>query len=99
MSNTGEAVDNAIVGSEVTAVAVSLVGLSKPSTNGVDQPGESRMKDARVDDDNDDDDEDGESKIFNIPQKFTKCGRKRAVPFPIKVCYRCLTFRSAIVRR
>lgn len=34
----------------------------------------------------DEDEEDAEDeKDFEIPQRFTKSGRKRAVPFPIKV--------------
>jgi hypothetical protein len=41
-----------------------------------------------IDDENEeelDEDEGESSNEFTIPQKFTKSGRKRAVPFPIKV--------------
>ena len=30
---------------------------------------------------------------FEIPQRFTKSGRKRAVSFPLKVCCVCVWFR------
>jgi hypothetical protein len=42
------------------------------------------LKSSEIDDD-DDDDGDEPSKSFDIPQKYTKSGRKRAVPFPLKV--------------
>jgi hypothetical protein len=35
--------------------------------------------------DHDDDEEGDDDKAFLIPQRFTKSGRKRAVPFPLKV--------------
>jgi hypothetical protein len=44
----------------------------------------------------DDEEEDNEetNEAFSIPQKFTKSGRKRAVPFPIKVCTGSYTLNS-----
>jgi hypothetical protein len=34
-----------------------------------------------------DEDEDEDGKAFSIPQRFTKSGRKRAVPFALKVSF------------
>jgi hypothetical protein len=38
-------------------------------------------------DEDDDEDEDEDGKAFSIPQRFTKSGRKRAVPFALKVSF------------
>ena len=38
----------------------------------------------RLDEEGDEDDEE-EQGDFEIPQRFTKSGRKRAIPFPLKV--------------
>jgi hypothetical protein len=38
-------------------------------------------------------------KEFKIPLRFTKSGRKRAVPFPIKVCYSYIRKRRPKLQR
>lgn len=50
------------------------------------------------DDDDEDDEDEGDAKgkedasgTFQIPQRFTKSGRKRSVPFPVRVSVTTLT--------
>lgn len=46
-----------------------------------------------------DEQQDQEDEDFTIPQRFTKSGRKRAVPFTIKVSSSCLKPSCGVPRR
>jgi hypothetical protein len=59
--------------SEMTAVAALSILVSSPPSSPVDET--KRLHDK----------EEEEEKKFEIPQKLTKSGRKRAVPFTLKV--------------
>ena len=67
-------------GSSSLQLSIASAEAKKKTTSEIDQED--------FDDENEDelDEDEGESSNeFTIPQKFTKSGRKRAVPFPIKV--------------
>jgi hypothetical protein len=59
--------------SEMTAIAALSILVGSPTSSTVDET--ERMQD----------EEEEEEKKFEIPQKLTKSGRKRAVPFTLKV--------------
>lgn len=67
---------------EAAAALTSLVGGS-PTHEDEDEDEEEHQEEG-----------DGEAKDFKIPQRFTKSGRKRAVPFPLKVS----SLLSALIR-